>query len=298
MTTIRETTVLMEEGRTSRRVRAFTRVIKQKRLGTFGGLICLTMIICGGLAGIISPYGMNEIIRTDRFAPISTDHLLGADHLGRDLLSRLLYGARLSLFVGLSATTLCVFIAVFLGVPSGYIGGKLDIIVQRFVDAWMAFPGLLVLLTVLSITGRGMIQIIIVLGVLFGIHNSRIVRSAVISIKEDDYFIAAKAIGSPASRILKNYIMPNIMAPVIIVFSVNIGWIILDEAALSFLGYGLPPENASWGTMLSSEGRRYMEVKPVLALYPGICLAVLIYGINVFGDAVRDLLDPRLRGSN
>ena len=162
----------------------------------------------------------------------------------------------------------------------------------------MAFPGLLVLLTMMSFTGQGTLEVILVLGILFGIHNSRVVRSTVIGIKENDYFMAAKAIGSPTSGILIRYIMPNITAPMIIIFSVNIGWIILDEASLSFLGFGSAPlRNASWGSMLSREGRRYMEIKPVLAIYPGLCLAVVIYGINVFGDAMRDLLDPRLRGS-
>ena len=145
--------------------------------------------------------------------------------------------------------------------------------------------------------GPGILQIILVLGVLTGIFSSRIVRSAVISIKENDYFLAAEAIGSPTHKTIMRHIMPNIMAPIIIIFSITIGGIILDEASLSFLGFGLPPEVPSWGGMLSWEGRRYMELKPELALFPGLCLAVVILGVNMFGDALRDLLDPRLRGS-
>ena len=201
------------------------------------------------------------------------------------------------MIVGLAGTTVCVVVAAIIGVPSGFFGGKYDIILQRFVDAWMAFPGLLILLTVMSIVGRGMFQIILVLGILFGIYNSRIIRSAVIGIKENDYFTAAKAIGSPTTRTLRRHVLPNIMPPIIIIFSITIAGIILDEAALSFLGYGLPPEVPSWGGMLSSEGRQYMEQKPELALYPGLCLTLVVYGVNMFGDAVRDLLDPRLRGS-
>ena len=275
----------------------FVRLVREKPLGVIGGVIVLIVLLGGVFAGVLAPYGMNEISRLERLAPPSAEHLLGADQLGRDILSRLIYGARLSMIVGLVATTICVSVAAIIGVPSGYFGGKFDIVMQRFVDAWMAFPGLLVLLTIMSFTGQGTLEVILVLGILFGIHNSRVVRSTVIGIKENDYFLAAKAIGSPTSGILIRYIMPNITAPMIIIFSVNIGWIILDEASLSFLGFGLPPEDASWGSMLSREGRRYMEIKPVLAIYPGLCLAVVIYGINVFGDAMRDLLDPRLRGS-
>ena len=148
----------------------------------------------------------------------------------------------------------------------------------------------------MSLVGRGTLQIILVLGILFGIGSSRIVRSAVIGVKENDYFLAAEAIGSTNARTLIWHIVPNIMAPIIIIFSISIGDIILSEAGLSFLGYGLPPDVPSWGGMLSGEGRRFMEIKPELALYPGLCLAVVIYGVNMFGDAVRDLLDPRLRG--
>ena len=175
-------------------------------------------------------------------------------------------------------------------------GGKLDLAVQRFVDAWMAFPGLLLLLTVMSIVGRDLFQIIVVLGIAGGISGSRVIRSAVIAIKENDYFLAAQAVGTPTSRILNRHVLPNIMAPVIIIFSINIGGMIMSLAALGFLGYGLPPTIPDWGGMLSREGRRYMEQAPWLALWPGLCLTIVVYSFNMFGDAIRDLLDPRLRG--
>ena len=167
---------------------------------------------------------------------------------------------------------------------------------QRFVDAWMAFPGLLLLLTIMSIAGRGLPQIILVLGIAGGIVTSRIVRGAVIGIKEDDYFLAARAIGSPGVATLVRHVLPNITAPVIIIFSINIGGVIISEASLSFLGYGLPIDVPSWGGMLSREGREFMEAAPRLALWPGLCLTVVVYCFNMFGDAMRDLLDPRLRG--
>ena len=211
-------------------------------------------------------------------------------------MSRIIIGARLSIFVGLAATALNVLVATLIGGISGFLGGKLDLAVQRFVDAWMAFPGLLLLLTIMSIAGRGVLQIILVLGIAGGIGGSRVVRGAVISIKENDYFLAARAVGTPMSQIFLRHVLPNIMAPIIIIFSINIGGVILAEASLSFLGFGLPISVPSWGGMLSREGRRFMEVAPRLAIWPGVFLTVVVYSLNMFGDAVRDLLDPRLRG--
>ena len=186
-------------------------------------------------------------------------------------------------------------VAVLIGGTTGFIGGRLDLVTQRFVDAWMAFPGLL-LLTIMSIAGRGMLQIIVVLGVSGGIPASRVVRGAVLGVKENAYFQAAQAIGSSRRRSLLRHVLPNIAAPIIIIFSINVGGVIMSEAALSFLGFGLPPDIPSWGGMLSREGRQYMEIAPHLALWSGLCLTVVVYSLNMFGDAVRDLLDPRLRG--
>ena len=216
--------------------------------------------------------------------------------MGRDLLSRLLYGARISLVVGLAATTLNVVVATLIGGTSGFIGGKLDLAVQRFVDAWMAFPGLLLLLTIMSVAGQGLPQIIVVLGIAGGVGGSRVVRGAVVATKGNDYFLAARAVGSPTRQVLVRHVLPNIVAPLIIVFSINVGGVILAEASLSFLGFGLPIKVPSWGGMLSREGRRFMEQAPWLALWPGLCLTIVVYSFNMLGDAMRDLLDPRLRG--
>ncbi len=160
----------------------------------------------------------------------------------------------------------------------------------------MAFPGLLLLLTIMSIAGKGLLQIILVLGIAGGIGGSRVVRGAVIGIKENDYFLAARAIGSPTTATLVRHVLPNIMPVVIIIFSINVGGVIIAEASLSFLGFGLPPKIPSWGGMLSREGRRFMEVAPGLALWPGLALTIVVFSLNMFGDALRDLLDPRLRG--
>ena len=273
------------------------RLVKEKPLGTVGGVIILIFILVSLFAHVLAPFAYNEIHLIDRLQDSSTKYLLGTDQLGRDFLSRIIYGARHSSLVGVSATALSILVSVLVGGVAGFLGGKFDLAIQRFVDAWMSFPGLLLLLTVMSVVGQGVLQIIVVLGVSYGIGNSRIVRSAVISIKENDYFLAAKAVGTPLSQTLKRHVLPNIMPPIIIIFSINIGAVIMSEAALSFLGFGLPPEVPSWGGLLSREGRQYMEMAPRLALWPGLCLVAVVYGVNMFGDALRDLLDPRLRGS-
>ena len=174
-------------------------------------------------ADVLAPYSYKEMHLIDRLTGPSSEYLLGTDQTGRDLLSRLIFGARISVLVGLAATVLNVVVAVLVGGISGFLGGRLDLAVQRFVDAWMAFPGLLLLLTIMSIVGRGPLQIIVVLGIAGGISGSRVMRSAVIGIKENDYFLAAQAVGTPTSQILNHHVLPNIMAPVIIVFSINIG---------------------------------------------------------------------------
>ena len=272
------------------------RLVREHPLGAFGAAILLVLILVSIFADSLAPFRFSEINLDNRLAEPSGQHPLGTDQLGRDFLSRLIHGARLSLFVGLAATTFHVVVATLIGGTAGFVGGKFDLVVQRFVDAWMSIPGLLLLLTIMSLAGRGLLQIILVLGISSGITNSRVVRGAVIAIKENDYFQAARAVGSPLAQTLIRHVLPNVMPPIIIIFSITIGAIIVAEASLSFLGFGLPPEVPSWGGMLSREGRQYMTIAPRLAIWPGLCLTVVVYGINMFGDAIRDLLDPRLRG--
>ena len=282
--------------RRSRLADFFIRLVREKPLGTISGIIILLLILVSIFADALAPYPYYEVHPADRLQGPSARYLLGTDHIGRDFLSRIIYGARISLLVGLAATALNVVVAVLIGGTSGFLGGKLDLGVQRFVDAWMAFPGLLLLLTIMSIAGSGLLQIIVVLGIAGGIGGSRVLRGAVIGIKENDYFLAARAIGSPTTATLIRHVLPNIMAPVIIIFSITVGGVIMSEASLSFLGFGLPIKVPSWGGLLSREGRQYMEMAPHLALFPGLALTIVVYCFNMFGDALRDLLDPRLRG--
>ena len=274
----------------------FVRMWKEKSLGTISGIIILIVILVAIFADVLAPYGYIEIHLADRLTGSSAAYPLGTDHLGRDLFSRVIHGARLSMIVGLAATALNVVVALLIGGTSGFFGGKLDLVVQRFVDAWMAIPGLLLLLTIMSIVRRGVPQLILVLGISGGIGGSRLLRGAVIDIKENAYFQAVEVIGASKWRTFIGHVLPNIMPVVMIIFSINVGGVIISEASLSFLGFGLPVGVPSWGAMLSREGREYMQQAPWLALWPGLCLTIVVYCLNMFGDAVRDLLDPRLRG--
>ena len=275
----------------------FARMVREQPLGVGCGIVVLLLILVAVFADVLAPYGFLEVHLRDRLQGSSARHPLGTDQLGRDLLSRVIYGARLSIAVGMAATSINVMVALLIGGTSGFLGGKFDLAVQRFVDAWMAFPGLLILLTIMSLVGRGVTQIIVVLGIAGGIGGSRVVRGAVVGIKENLYFQAAAAIGASKWRAFVRHVLPNIMPVAIIIFSINIGGVMISEASLSFLGFGLPPTVPSWGGLLSREGREYMERAPWLAVWPGLCLTITVFSLNMFGDALRDLLDPRLRGS-
>ena len=290
------TSSIHEPKRHGRLADFFISLWKEKPLGTVCGMIVLLFIVVAVFAEVLAPYPFDEVHLPAILKAPSARFQLGADQLGRDLLSRLIFRDRVSMLVGLAATLLNVVVATLIGAISGFPGGQLDLAAQRFVDAWMAFPGLLLLLTIMSIVGQGFFQLILVLGISGGIVGSRVVRGAVIGVKENDYFLAARVAGTPTIQILIRHVLPNIMAPLIIVFSINIGGVIIAEASLSFFGFGLPPEIPSWGSMLSGEGRKYMEQAPWLALWPGLCLTIVVYALNMFGDAMRDLLDPRLRG--
>lgn len=272
------------------------RLFREKPLGTVGGIIVLALLLVGVFAGLIAPYGYNDIFVGPRLSAPSPEHILGCDQLGRDLLSRIIYGARVSLVIGLGVSIIAIALSTTIGIISGYFGGKIDMVVQRFVDAWLSIPPLFLILTLIAVAGPGMLQVIIVLGVLFGIGQSRVVRGAVIGIRANTYLEAATSIGCSAGRVLRKHVLPNVTAPIIVLFTITMGAAILAEATISFLGFGIPPPTPSWGGMLSEAGRRYMLMAPHLAIWPGLFLAIVVYGINILGDAFRDLLDPRLRG--
>ena len=230
-----------ERKRHSRLVGFFIRLVKEKPLGTVGLVITIVLLFTGIFADLLAPYGMNEMTGAFKVPPLTAGHWLGTDNLSRDLLTRIIFGARVSVIVGLAASTLATSISVIIGMVSGYIGGKFDLIVQRFVDAVFSFPSLIITMVLISIIGQSMWTLIIVIGVVWGIILSRVIRSAVIGVRENVYVEAAVAIGCPTTRILTRHILPNIMATIIVQFSVNLPAIILTEASLSFLGFGIPP---------------------------------------------------------
>ena len=288
---------LVPQGAVGRLFAFVRRLVREKPLGAAGGAIFLVFLFCGIFADFLAPYGKNETNLEVRLEAPSLAHPLGTDHLGRDVLSRILIGAKLSMIVSFLAAGIGTLVSLVIGVLSGYLGGKTDMILQRGVDAWMTFPDLVLLIVIISVVGPGIPQIVIVLGLLYGIAGSRIVRGAVVTVKESMYTHAAQSIGARTLHILARHIVPNVMPVLIVLFTTRIGAVILTEAGLSFLGLGVPPPEPTWGAMLSGTGRTYMYLGPWLALAPGLCLTIVVYAINVYGDALRDLLDPRMRGS-
>jgi peptide/nickel transport system permease protein len=270
--------------------------VRRKPLGAAGGLVLAGMLALTLLAERVAPYGYDEADVFSRLKAPSEAHWLGTDNLGRDLLSRVIYGARVSMAVGFGGVVVGLLLGTTVGLVSGYFGGRLDLVLQRVVDAFMCFPLLLVALTIMALLGPGLGNVILTLGLVLGVRDSRVIRSAVLSVKAHLYLEAARALGAAHAAMIRRHVLPNILAPIIILGTVNLGAIILTEAALSFLGFGVPPPRPSWGGMLSGAGLVHMLRAPWLALWPGVALSLAVFGANMLGDALRDLLDPRLRG--
>lgn len=297
MTIVLNSAISKPPGRSRLTLGFIRRLFREKPLGAAGAVIFFLFLFCGVFADFLAPYGYNQISPVNRLKPPSWQFPFGTDNLGRDVFSRCLYGAQISVIIGFCAAGLATFISVSVGVLSGYFGGKFDMIVQRIVDAWMSFPDLIVLIVVVSVVGPGVFPIVVVLGLLLGIGGSRIIRGSVLSVRENMYVVAAQSMGASTPRVLLRHVLPNVMAPIIILFTTRVGFVILAESGLSFLGLGVPPPVPTWGGMLSGSGRSFMMQGPWLALAPGLCLTLVVYATNVFGDALRDLLDPRMRGS-
>jgi peptide/nickel transport system permease protein len=270
---------------------------RKKPLGAVGGLIVVAMLLMALLAEHIAPYGYDETIRGARMKPPGATHWLGTDNLSRDLWSRIVYGARVSITVGLATIVLGTLFATAIGVSSGYFGGTYDIAVQRVIDAWMSFPFLVIILSVMAVLGPGLLNVVLALAIIITASSSRVIRGAAISVAQNQYVEAARAMGCGHFRILLRYILPNVTATIIILATIGLGGVILAESALSFLGFGVPPPYPSWGAMLSGSGRTYMYRAPWMAIWPGVAISMAVFGFNMLGDALRDVLDPRLRGS-
>jgi peptide/nickel transport system permease protein len=263
------------------------------------------VILCGliataALAPLIAPYdpyrfNLNERGLPIRLHPPDATFLFGTDTHGRDVLSRIIYGARVSLIVGFLSVVIGTLAGTLIGLVSGYWEGSIDQVLQRLVDTLMAFPGIVLALAVLSVFGQSLLNIILVIGLVIAPGASRVVRGTVLSVKHNTYIDAACAAGASCWRIILRHILPNVFAPMLIMASVWLGNAIVIEAALSFLGLGTPPPTPTWGGMLSGEARRSLETAPHLAIFPGLAISIVVLACNIFGDAVRDLCDPRLR---
>jgi len=272
------------------------RMLRRKPLGTIGGFIVLAMLVTAVFADVLTPYGFSQTSLRERFIGMSAEHWLGTDQLGRDVLTRILYGARISLYVGFGAVGLGSLLATALGIFSAYGGGRADLFLQRLVDAWMAFPPLLILMSIMSLLGPSVLNITLVLGIAAGIRESRIIRGVALSIKENTYIEGTQALGSGHLRIALVHILPNVLPTIIVVATTGLSTVILTEASLSFLGLGVPPPYPTWGGMLSLAGLDHMYRAPWLAIWPAVALSLAVFGFNMLGDALRDLLDPRLKG--
>ncbi|HEX6078711.1 MAG TPA: ABC transporter permease [Methylomirabilota bacterium] len=269
---------------------------KRKPLGAVGGLIVLGLLIMAVFAPWIAPYKYDETIAGARMKAPGTQFWMGTDNLGRDVFSRVVYGASVSVTVGFGAVLLANLLAALVGVTSGYFGGAYDICVQRVVDAWQSFPFLVVILSMMAVLGPGLLNLILALGVLGAAAGSRVIRGATISVMQNTYVEAARALGAGHLRIMIRYLLPNVAATIIILATIGLGAAILAESALSFLGFGVPPPYPSWGAMLSGSGRSFMYRAPWMAIWPGAAISLAVFGFNMLGDALRDVLDPRLRG--
>ena len=274
----------------------WVQMLRRKPLGTLGAAIVVGMLFLAVFADVLSPYGFAETNLRARFVPSSAAHWLGTDQIGRDVATRILYGARISLYVGFGAVAIASVIATLLGIFSAYWGGRLDLLLQRLVDAWMAFPGLLILMSIMSLLGPSVLNITLVLGIAAGIRESRIVRGVALSIRENTFIESARAMGSGHLRVTLVHILPNVLPTIIVVATTGLSTVILTEASLSFLGLGVPPPQPTWGGMLSLAGLDHMYRAPWLAIWPAVALSLAVFGFNMLGDALRDLLDPRLKG--
>jgi len=285
---------------------------RRKPLGGIGLVIIVVMLFCalfvdgilfGSREPLLAPYHYNDQTFGDENLGMSLDHPLGTDQLGRDIFSRILYGARISVILGISIVAIAAFVSLAMGTATGYFSGWFDTITQRFVDIILAIPPLILLIYSLSVFagtsgpyGR-MFWIILIVGIVLAVQSIRVIRGAAISTANNPYVDAARTLGATNARIVFRHILPNVVPVAIVLSTVQVGTAILAEAAVSFLGLGIPEPFPSWGTMLNLTGASQFRAFPIQAVWPGVAIALAVYGFNMFGDALRDVIDPRLRGS-
>lgn len=273
---------------------ALGRFAGRQPLGAAGAVIVVVLVLTAVFAPALAPHGAKEAAFSP-YLPPSAAFPLGTDHLGRDMLSRVIWGARLSLWVGLVSVLVGVTLGGLWGVVTAYVGGVADSASQRVVDTLMALPPIILALSLMAALGQSVNNVIIALAVLLTPTAARTLRSLVLSIRESPYIEAARAVGCPHWRVVVLHVLPNTLATYIVLVTVNISYAIVVEASLSFLGLGAPPDEPSWGAMLTA-GTQALEPAPWMFLFPGLAISLTVFGLNLLGDAIRDLTDPRLRG--
>ena len=273
---------------------AIGHLARHSRFGFAAGVILLLFVLIAAAAPLIAPDDPVAMAPTNRFKEPGTENLLGGDFFGRDVLSRIIYGARISLLVGAASVLASAVAGTIFGLIAGYMGSWPEYLIMRLMDVIFAFPGVLLAILVVSVVGAGFTSIVIAIATVYTPIFARIVRGSTLGLKRVEFVQAAVSVGVPTHRILLRHILPNVAAPILVQFALGLSGAVILEAALSFLGLGAVPPTPSLGSMLS-ENRNYMELAPWTVLYPGLALALLVLTVNIFGDAVRDLLDPRLR---
>ena len=269
---------------------------RRKPMGFGGALVLIVAVLCAIFADVIAPHNATDIGVGGRFlGPGGDGTILGTDQLGRDIFSRLIYGARISMYVGIVSVLIGISLGTLIGISSAYIGGWTDILVQRLVDALMGFPPIILALGLMAALGASVNNVVIALVVILVPGATRVIRSQALSIKELDYTLAARSIGASSIRIMLRHILPNVTATYIVLITLTLGFAIVVEAALSFLGVGIPPDIATWGSMLEL-GREHIDKQGWMVVFPGLVIALVVFSVNFLGDGLRDVMDPKLRG--
>ncbi|MDR7079559.1 peptide/nickel transport system permease protein [Neobacillus niacini] len=267
---------------------------KKNKFALVGAGIVVFFIIIAIVAPVIAPYGVNEQVLSNRNAPPSADHWFGTDDFGRDILSRVMFGARISLWVGFVAVTGSIVIGCFLGIIAGYYGRWIDTLISRIFDIMLAFPSILLAIAVVAVLGPSLQNALIAIALINVPNFGRLIRSKVLSVKQEEYIMAAKAIGMSDARILFHHVLPNSLAPIIVQGTLAIATAIIEAAALGFLGMGAQPPEPEWGKMLA-DSRQYIIQAPWTVLFPGVAIMLTVLGFNLMGDGLRDALDPRMK---
>jgi len=283
-----------ERGRKTSQVREVWRRLKRNRAAIVGGIIVILFVATAILAPWLSPYHPNEGDLTKRLKASDREHLLGTDPLGRDVLSRVIYGARISLQIQIVAVVIAMFVGTILGMVGGYYGGTFDNLIMRLMDILLAFPGIFLAIAIIAVLGPGLTNLMLAAGIYSIPQFARIVRGSVLSLKEKEFVEAARAVGEKDFNILFRYLLPNSMAPIIVQTTLRMATVLLTASGLSFLGLGVQPPTPEWGAMLSN-ARAYLITAPHVATVPGLAIMLVVMGFNLFGDGLRDSLDPRLR---